>query len=288
VSQQLIQQFVKHLSDKQKSEATVVAYRKDIEQLDKLLAGQWHTCSSADIQTALFQLAETKKLSAKSVSRKLNSVRTFCAYLQEQGINQGNPAQAVPHPKFESAAPRILNNTEIAQVRTACAAQPRELLIFELLLQTGMRISELAELQIKDVRLNGHFREIELMDTTQKFPRRIPINARLNDALTQTGVITTDGTDAENYLIQGSKRGRPMSVRNIRNNLEKSIQKAGIADATINDLRNTFIVVQLSAGLPVEHISQVVGHTSPTTTAKYLKLLPTEYKPSGEIKLVDV
>lgn len=279
---------MKHLSDKQKSESTVVAYRKDIEQLDKLLAGQWNTCSSADIQSALSKLAEMKNLSAKSVSRKLNSVRTFCAYLQEQGINQDNPAQAVPHPKFESATPRVLGSNEIAQIRTACAAQPRELLIFELLLQTGMRISELAELKVKDVKLNGHFREIELMDTTQKFPRRIPINARLNDVLVQTGVINNEKVVAESYLIRGSKPGRPMSVRNIRNNLEKSIQKTSIVDATINDLRNTFIVVQLSSGLPVEHISQVVGHTSPTTTAKYLKLLPTEYKPSGEIKLVDV
>lgn len=286
MSQQLIQNFVKHLQNKQKSDSTIIAYRKDIEQIDKLIDSQWQTCDSESLQNALNQLTKLKGLSAKSASRKLNSVRTFCSYLQENNVIEGNPAQAVPHPKYDAAPPRLLTDTEIARIRTACAGQPRDLLVFELLLQTGMRISELSELQNENIRLNGHFKEIEIMDTTQKFPRRIPINERLSEILQSAGLNLE--APENSYLIEGGKRGRPMSMRNIRNNMEKLMQKAGVADATINDLRNTFIVAQLAGGRPLELISQIVGHTNINTTSKYLKLLPENYQPSGEIRLVNV
>jgi site-specific recombinase XerD len=64
--------------------------------------------------------------------------------------------------------------------------------------------------------------------------------------------------------------------------------KAGIENACVNDLRNTFIVHQLRSGVAIDVVASTVGHRSKTTTQKYLELLDEPYSPNGESKLVDI
>jgi site-specific recombinase XerD len=93
---------------------------------------------------------------AKSISRKLNSIKTFYRYLRATGTVREDPAAELVHPKYEVKPPRILSKLEYRALRDACRNDVRISAIVELLLQTGLRIGELARLEMKDVDLKNN------------------------------------------------------------------------------------------------------------------------------------
>jgi integrase/recombinase XerC/integrase/recombinase XerD len=77
-------------------------------------------------------------------------------------------------------------------------------------------------------------------------------------------------------------------VRNIRSSINRAFQKAGIEDAKVNDLRNTFIVQQLEAGVPLEVVSRIVGHKRISTTEKYLQMVNKQKESVRGFRLVEL
>ena len=73
-----------------------------------------------------------------------------------------------------------------------------------------------------------------------------------------------------------SKNGKPLAVRNIRAAIDRYMQRAEIPDYSVNDLRTTFIVQNLKAGVDLVLLSQVVGHKRLSTTERYLELADVE------------
>src|SRR6266513_1467053 len=148
-------EFVDFLRGKKHSSATVLAYGKDIDQLtaflEELEKEHIHDVTKEDIQAFLGKLSE-KGYTPKSLSRKLNSTRTFYRFLKLNEYVTDDPSLLVSHPHYELAAPRILKPTEYRALRDAARNDARMYAIIELLLQTGIRIGELADLRTDDVR----------------------------------------------------------------------------------------------------------------------------------------
>ena len=84
--------------------------------------------------------------------------------------------------------------------------------------------------------------------------------------------------ETEDDTVFVTKNGRPLLVRNIRTAIDKSFEKAGIKNAKVNDLRNTFIAHHLANGVGLPTVSKLVGHKRLSTTEKYLNIL----KPIGK------
>src|SRR5882762_1183702 len=151
-------EFVEFLRGKKHSSATVLAYGKDIDQLasflEELEKNHINDVSKEDIQAFLGKLAE-KGYTPKSLSRKLNSTRTFYRFLKVQEYVTDDPSLLVSHPHYELAAPRILKPTEYRALRDAARNDNRMYAIIELLLQTGIRIGELADVRTTDVQEDG-------------------------------------------------------------------------------------------------------------------------------------
>ena len=147
-------QFVEHLESRRRAHATIVAYSKDIEQLVSFLT----TMGKKDIESVSREELEAflKKLAAdsytpKSISRKINSMKTFYRFLKTTGAVKMDPAGDIEHPKYEVKPPRILSKLEYRALRDACRSDIRTYAIVELFLQTGLRIGELANLSLADV-----------------------------------------------------------------------------------------------------------------------------------------
>src|SRR5437762_12089615 len=87
----------------------------------------------------------------KSISRKINSTRTFYRFLKINEYITDDPSLLVSHPRYELAPPRILKPTEYRALRDAARNDARMFAIIELLLQTGIRIGELAALKLPDI-----------------------------------------------------------------------------------------------------------------------------------------
>src|SRR3989344_2353102 len=147
--------FVDHLRGQGRSSATVLAYGKDIDQLKYFLAdlnkNQVHEIETKDLKAFMAKLAK-EGYTPKSVSRKTNSTKTFFRFLKLNEFLTDDPAMLLEHPKFEIKPPRILTKTEYRALRDAAKNDIRISAIIEILLQTGIRIGELANLRLEDIK----------------------------------------------------------------------------------------------------------------------------------------
>lgn len=267
-------QFVEHLESRRRAHATIVAYSKDIEQLVSFLT----TMGKKDIESVSREELEAflKKLAAdsytpKSISRKINSMKTFYRFLKTTGAVKVDPAGDIEHPKYEVKPPRILSKLEYRALRDACRSDVRTYAIVELFLQTGLRIGELANLSLSDV---GPA-ELHIASQEGHEERNVPLNRAAKEALDNW--MKNRNTTAKSPALFITKTGRPLLIRNIRTAIDRYFKVAGIEDAKVNDLRHTFIAHHLMAGTPLTTISKLVGHKRLSTTEKYLEFIQDKH-----------
>lgn len=259
-------QFKKFLKDKSHSNSTIVAYGKDIEQLisflEDLQKNQLHDVTKEDIEAFLAKMSKDG-YTPKSISRKINSTRTFYRFLKVNEYVTDDPSLLVAHPKYQLAPPRILTPTEYRALRDAARNDPRMFAIIELLLQTGIRIGELANLKMSDVKKDSlHIEPFEKHEE-----RDVPLNKRAQEAL-ERYMPTRPQTKNEHLFV--TKSGRPFLVRNIRTSMERYFRLAEIKNAKVNDLRHTFVAHHLKQGASLVLLSKILGHKRLSTTERYL------------------
>lgn len=276
-------QFVQSLQDAGKARATVLAYGKDVEQLVEFVAtlGKLNLgeVTSEDID-AFKELLKKQRYTGKSISRKINSIKAFFRFLIAEKLINTNPAEIIAHPKFDQTPPRVLSRIEYRALRDATRGDARMYAVVELLLQTGMRISELAAMQLTDVDFERNI--ITITPQNSRGGRKVPLNTAGKKALLEYLEVRPRAREKTFFL---TKTCRPFLVRNIRTALDRYFRLAGIKDAKVNDLRHTFIAEQLKAGTPLVYVSQLVGHKRITTTEKYLKLIDApEMEPNVKIE----
>lgn len=263
--------FTENLKKAGKANATVIAYSKDIEQLVTFVTKKGKTdvdeVVSEDIDEFKALLSK-QRYTGKSISRKINSIKAFFRYLVSQGMLSSNPAEVITHPKYEQSPPKVLSRIEYRALRDACRGDARMSAVVELLLQTGMRISELAALQMGDIDFDRNIIVIQAQNS--RGARKVPLNVAAKTAMTEYLQVRPRAREKTVFL---TKTCRPFLVRNIRTAIDRYFRLAGIKGSKVNDLRHTFIVEQLRAGTPLVYVSQLVGHKRITTTEKYLKLI---------------
>lgn len=264
--------FIEHLRTKNRAQATVLAYGKDIDQLveflEELERAHVAQVTKEDIEAFLAKLLKGG-YTPKSVSRKTNAFKTFFRFLKVNEFITDDPAVLVAHPKFESKPPRILSETEYRALRDAVRNDVRTYAIVELLLQTGIRIGELARLTTNDVKLATDGRGEARIATFNRHPERtVPLNSRATQALKAYLKERPKGK-AQNVFI--TRTSAPLLIRNIRSTIKRYLELAGIEDATVNDLRHTFIAHHLQQGASLVLVSKIAGHRRLSTTEKYLE-----------------
>lgn len=277
-------QYEQSLHDSGKAHATVLAYTKDIEQLGEYALEQGKDAVKDVTYEDILQFQELlkkRRYTDKSISRKLNSIKSFFRFLEGEGMIDSNPAVEVTHPKLDQKPPRFLSKMEYRALRDACRGDIRIFAVVEILLQTGMRISELANLEMENIDLERGI--LVIQSQSSRDGRKLPLNKAARQALVDYLKVRPKAREKKVFL---TKTCRPFLVRNIRSAVDHCFRLAGIQEATLNDLRNTFIVEQLKAGTPLVYVSQLVGHKRVTTTEKYLELIDNknEMMPTIEIE----
>lgn len=282
---QALKLFGKSLANTGKSTNTIVAYQGDIKQLQKFFADQLNITTVDVVSPSHLEKFKKnlikKNYTAKSVSRKLNSIKNFFSFLKNEAVINTDPSVSVKHPKYQNDLPKILRPIEYRALRDACRHDPRASAIVELMLQAGLRIKEIEILKIDNIKDN-HL----IIEAYESHPQRqVPLNNSAKQALNQYLTQARFPTKSKNVFV--TKSGRPLLARNIRSLLNRYFSKAGIQGVKVNDLRNTFIVFQLKSGVPIDVVSQVVGHKRISTTEKYLQLIDDKEEASS-IKLKEL
>lgn len=265
----LLPKFIEGLKSKGRSPSTSLAYRADLEQMNMFLQGKNKVVCDQVIQADLEAFRDTllsEKYTPKSVSRKLNAVKTFFRWMISEHYITTDPSVSVAHPKIESSLPKFLSPIEYRALRDVVRGDIRIAAIVELILQTGMRISEVASLKTDNIKNN----QIKIESYATQPERTIPVNKPGNDALDL--YLKVRPTKVASPYVFVSKNGKPLAVRNIRASIDRYMQKAEIPNYSVNDLRTTFIVENLKAGVDIVLLSQVSGHKRLSTTERYLEL----------------
>jgi len=264
--------FKDFLKEKGNSTATIVAYGKDIEQLTDFLGGRnlatVDQVKKEDLEAFLEKLSKDN-YTPKSVSRKINSIRTFYRFLKSNNYIDSDPSLEISHPKYELAPPRILTPTEYRALRDAARNDPRMSAIIELLLQTGIRIGELTALKLSDVK--GDTLHIPAIEKHEE--RNVPLNKRAQEALNRYLEVRPKTGSQDDFLFI-TKSGKPFLIRNIRTSIERYYRLAEIKDAKVNDLRHTFVAHHLKNGTSIVLLSKMLGHKRISTTERYLEYIP--------------
>ncbi len=274
----LYSKFTDELKKKQRSQATVIAYAKDIEQLiDYLTKTEITSPDQVTLENleAFKEDLSKKNYTPKSISRKINSIRTFFKFLLAEKAITVNPAEKLSHPKFETQPPRVLTEMEYRALRDVSRSDIRLYSIVEILLQTGIRIGELTRLTMADVKTtkDGKMYYLNVEPFGSHPGRKVPLNASAKKAIDEYLKIRPK-TNSDTLFV--TKTGNPLLVRNIRTSIDRAFEKAGIKGAKVNDLRNTFIAHHLARGVSLVTVSKLVGHKRLSTTEKYLNLLSKE------------
>jgi len=208
-----------------------------------------------------------------SIARKLSAIRSFYRYLMREGMITTNPIEKASSPKLDKRLPSFLTLDEIKRLLEAAdlsdPAGQRDRALLELLYASGLRVSELAQLNLEQVDLDTN--EVRVWGKGSK--ERVvlmgkPAAEALNTYLTQ-GRPKLLGKKKNSAFFLNPDGGR-LSERSIQRMLEKYAKLAGIGKRVHpHMLRHTFATHLLDGGADLRVVQELLGHTSLNTTQIY-------------------
>lgn len=277
--------FIEYLKQSKKANATVIAYNKDLDQLlnhfNKVNIFDTKDVNESHLKSFMSDLL-LNGYTPKSISRKTNSTKTFFKFLcDELKVLDTNPSNLLSHPKLSKNPPRILSKMEYSALRDVVKTDIRTSAILEVLLQCGVRISELANIKLENLKISKNPDKeqgiLHIAENSGAIEREIPLNSVVQKALIKYINIRPKNN---NGFLFVTKNGNQLLVRNIRSTLAKYFNNIGLKGVKVNDLRHTFIAYHLQIGTPIYFISKIAGHKRISTTEKYLDYIEVSTKKS--------
>jgi site-specific recombinase XerD len=281
-----VKKFLTNLEELDRSPATITAYKKDLEQLQESIGdSDVEEIETEDINKFVEDLEE-KDYTNKTISRKLNSTKSLFRFLSEKDEITEDPSIDVPHPDIKPKLPNVLPETQISAIRDKSRSNNRLYSLIELMLQSGMRIGEVSRLKLDHLQLDSNPAQLVVVEHASSPMRLVELNEKIVKVLEEYLKRRPSPPEDEDYVFN-TKNGSNMIIRNIRSAVNRIFEKADVDDATVNDLRNTFIVKQLEAGVSLAKVAQQVGHKRYSSTEKYLPLIDRDQPGNGE-RIVEI
>jgi integrase/recombinase XerD len=268
--------FIDHLKERERSDSTLIAYGKDISQLLEHIAKKGvelvDEITLEHLESFMDNLAKNQ-YTPKSISRKTNSTKTFFKFLKSLGHVTEDVAELLKHPKVDVKPPRILSKTEYMALRAASRDDTRTFAVIEVLLQTGLTISELAGIEL--THMNLETLSLHIPRRNAKEARTVPLNKAVVEAVkSYVDDARPDYKESKHLFI--TKTGNPLLVRNIRSTIDRFFRVAGVENAKVNDLRHTFAAHHIKQGVNIAYVSKILGHKRVSTTERYLNYVKKE------------
>lgn len=175
-------------------------------------------------------------------------------------------------PFVEYPSPDFLTQSECNKLRSACADSPRDTAIIELILQTGIKLSELVHLTINDIELEeaGRLKGfMQVKGRAGKKDRIIPLNSKASDAIKGYSEVRED---TQNSILFLNRFGEALGESGVQKMLTKRIKTAGIGRASIQTLRHTFGAHHIARGTDLKSVQDVMGLRDARSVAVYQSL----------------
>nr|WP_288145108.1 tyrosine recombinase XerC [Marinobacter sp.] len=270
-------EFIRHLaSEKRHSPRTCDSYQRDLLRLADWLGRSgfvaWQRVTNHDLRRYVATLSR-EGLSGRSIARHLSATRRLYQFLLREKLASDNPALDIRAPKSGRRLPRV---ADVDQLNHLLDGQPddplevRDLCMFELMYSSGLRLAELASLDLDTVDLRSG--EVRVMGKGGK-ERLLPVGrkaiAAIQAWLPYRGALANDGEAA----LFVSQRGERLSHRSIQARLSRWGISRG-ADQKLHPhlLRHSFASHMLESSGDLRAVQELLGHADIATTQVYTHL----------------
>jgi integrase/recombinase XerD len=261
---------------------TLLAYRRDLEQADALIAGA--ALANADASALEVLAREWSDLAPSTVARKSSALRQFFGFLIDEGEREDDPSHILPRPKPRQPLPKILSHEQIAalfdqaeeEAATKKPAAVRLLALLELLYGSGLRASELVSLPLSAVPRDAPF--LTVMGKGGQ-ARMVPVSARAKDALARW-LAVRDGSEERAAdegpsaaLFPSGPKSKTLHLSRIRlfQLLKALAVRAQLPPEKLSPhvLRHAFATHLLEGGADLRALQTLLGHADIATTQIY-------------------
>lgn len=284
-----LSEFMNYLKlEKKTSDNTCEAYKRDVAAFERFLADRGcdrlTKASNTDVVAYLMELKNTGK-SKSTTNRKLSSIRTFYKFLIKKGKLTENPTDDIKSPKIER---KQLDYLTIEEVETLLEAPDgsvkgiRDRAILEVLYATGIRVTEIIELKLKEVNLRMGFLTC---NGDHGRARIVPMGTMARKALDDyilhsRNILMKDKDDADpdsplfvNYL------GEPFTRQGFWKVLKQYGRQTGLEERlTPHILRTSFAVHMVQNGADLKSLQELMGHEDIMATQIYLSVTKNRIK----------
>jgi len=254
---------------------TIAAYSNDLRSFQGYLresgVSMWREVTNGNISGYIQQSGPS--LSPRSRARRLAALRTFFRFLRKEGLIENNPALSVQFPKLGPQLPKALSAAQVeALLSQPDSSKPlgqRDKAMYELLYGCGLRVSELAELQLRRLVLEPGYLIVRGKGEKE---RLVPMGEFACECLrTYLGdgrIRLLKKGDIPEVFVNG--RGRSISRQGIWKIIKSGARKAGVAaDITPHMLRHSFATHLLENGADLRSLQVMLGHSDISTTQIY-------------------
>ncbi|WP_261977573.1 tyrosine recombinase XerC [Marinobacter sp. F3R11] len=269
--------FVQHLeSEKRHSPRTSESYQRDLRRFAGWLVergcAEWRTVSSHDMRRYVADLSR-QGLSGRSIARHLSAIRRFYQYLLRERLATDNPALDIRAPKSSKRLPRVADVDQLNSLLDAVPDDPlevRDRCMFELMYSSGLRLAELASLDIDAVDCKGG--EARVVGKGSK-TRILPVGRKALEAIAQWMPVRAGlAPEAETALFV-SRRGDRLSHRSIQARLSRwGVVKGADQKLYPHMLRHSFASHMLESSGDLRAVQELLGHADIATTQVYTHL----------------
>jgi len=286
--QQQLQTFLMFLKQEYRySDNTVAAYRNDLNQFYNFIQTKnqtsvagWIDVTPEIINQYITDLRNRKQPYApSSIARKVAAVKSFFNYLHSRDMIPSNPTANIDSPKVEKHLPKTLAAKEIAELlqepaRGNTPKHLRDLALLHMLYATGMRVSEVVNLQLDDVDLPNE----ELMVTMRGNDRRgreVPLDQNMKSIL---GNYLAEGRpflvkDPSETALFLNHRGQQLTRQGLWLIIKSYARDAELdSEVTPHTLRHSFAQHKLNSGSNLEEVQKLLGHANISTTQIYTQI----------------
>ncbi len=226
----------------------------------------------------------TKNYSKSTTARKIATLRSFYKFLVKRGHTEKNPVTSIRTPKQEKKLPKFLTYEDIKRLLDAPASNHwlgvRDRAIMEALYSTGLRVSELVNLNMDDV---DFLSEVLHVRGKGKKERIAPIGSAalrsIQSYLEYRNKRAMNNSNFDTRILFVNKHGKKLSTRSVRRKMDKYLEMAGL-DKTISPhtLRHSFATHMLNNGADLRSVQELLGHQSLSTTQVYTHVTTSRLK----------
>lgn len=258
------------------SPRTLDAYRRDTDRLTEFLATRGvdrpADASAADLREFSYHLKD-QGLAATSIRRSLSATRTYFAFLLAEGLIESDPTEQLEPPKTWRRLPDVLGHQDVGRLMEAPDPGDRlywrDRAMLEFAYASGVRVSELTGLKVRDLDLEEGFATVYGKGAKE---RLVPVGGAAVRALSVYLREVRPRLDrgAGKGVVFLNARGGALSRMGVWKILRKHVERAGLRQkVTPHTLRHTFATHLLEGGADLAAVQEMLGHADISTTQIY-------------------